>query len=518
MASKDRILLALKNDEEIKSFTTYLFSLGYETSIAKDGARALEASISDSPAILIVDTDLPIINGDRLFQILRNNPHTSKIPFLFISDSIVDVKGFRSGVDVFLIRPLNMEELHGRIRHTLTVKDSGGFASGEIEGRLRQMSLADILQFLHLNKKEGVLKITAADAAGNVFIKEGQIYNAVVGGVEKEKALFRLLQWNEGKFEFIPSPIGVTKKISTSTGNLLMEGMRQIDEFKKSQDEFPEKKALIRTRIEEAQLPQGLQPIIYEIIELLKTYQRVEDIVENATYTDYEVYKTIAGMMSKGILEEIHAKAGDTVSETVEFLTNDQAISIREKIISRFSDPHSLSAGKVFLIGTSGVLISTFIEFCRRIPGLTVSYKSSYVSNAKENPLGVVATLKLYGGMEINIFAVPSVKNMGPLWQSFSSNLIGLILLWNEDGGKDIKELVAAKQDILLKKRIPVVHVFSEAPADDVTGLRQTFNLKYKKAFNLKLDEPIFRMDSEMIFEIFYSLFSTLIKEDYVSA
>ncbi|MBI5885551.1 MAG: DUF4388 domain-containing protein [Deltaproteobacteria bacterium] len=518
MANKDKILLALKNDEEIKSFATYLYSLGYETATAKDGGRALEAAIAESPAIIVADTDLPVINGDRLFQILRNNPHTSKIPFLFISDAIVDIKGFRSGIDVFLVRPLNMEELHGRIKHTLTVKDSGGFASGEIEGRLRQMSLADILQFLHLNKKEGVLKITSADAAGNVFIKEGQIYNAAVGGVEKEKALFRLLQWTEGKFEFIPSPIAVTKKISTSTGNLLMEGMRQIDEFKKSQEEFPDKKALVRARVEEGQLPQGLQPIIYEIIELLKTYQRVEDVVENATYTDYEVYKTIAGMLAKGILEEVRAKAGDAVSETVEFLTNDQAISIREKIISRFSDPHSLSAGKVFLIATSGPLIGTFVEFCRRIPGFTVSYKSSYVSNAKENPLGLVATLKLYGGMEINIFAIPSIKHMGPLWKAFSSNLIGLILLWDEEGGKDIKELVAAKQDILVNKRVPVVHVFAESAGEDVTGVRQTFNLKYKKAFNLKLDEPIFKMDAEMIFEIFYSLFSTLIKEDYVSA
>ncbi|MBI5561506.1 MAG: response regulator [Deltaproteobacteria bacterium] len=517
MAGKDKILLALRNDEEIKSFTTYLYSLGYETVAVKDGARALEAAIAESPAILIADTDLPVINGDRLFQILRNNPHTSKIPFLFISDVIVDIKGFRSGVDIFLIRPLNMEELHGRIRHTLAVKDSGGFASGEIEGRLRQMSLADILQFLHLNKKEGVLKISSADMTGNVFIKEGQIYNAVSGNVEKEKALFRLLQWTEGKFEFIPSPIAVTKKISTSTGNILMEGMRQIDEFRKSQDQFPNKKMLLRARIEDAALPQGLQPIIYEIIELLKTYQKVEDLVENATYTDYEVYKTIAGMISKGILEEARAK-GESHSDTVEFLTNDQAISIREKIISRFSEAHNVSSGKVFLIASSGGLISAFVEHCRRIPGFSVSYKSSYVPNAKENPLGIVATLKLYGGMEINIFSIPSVKNMGPMWKSFSTNLIGLILLWNEEGGKDIKEMVAAKQDILLQRRIPVVHVFADTGGEDTTGGRQTFNLRYKKAFNLKLDEPIFRMDAEMVFEVFYSLFSTLIKEDYVSA
>jgi len=518
MPGKEKILLALKNDDESKAFTAYLFGMGYETSIAKDGARALETAIQESPAIIVVDSDLPVISGDRLFQILRNNPHTSKIPFLFVADAIIDVRGFRTGVDIFLVRPLNMEELHVRIRQTLSVKESGGFTSGEIEGQLRQMSLADILQFLHLNKKEGVLKISTGDIAGSVFIKDGQIYNAVTGGVEKEKALFRLLQWTDGKFEFLPSPIAITKKIQTSTGNLLMEGMRQIDEFKKSSDAFPSRKMTIKARVEESQLPQGLQPVVYEIFQLLKTYGQVEDIVENCTYTDYEVYKTILAMLSKGILEESKVK-GESLSETIDFLTHDQSISIREKIISRFSDTHSLNYGKIFLISTSGNIVEGFIELCRRIPGFKIIYKSaSFTPTSKENPLGTIAILKLYGGMEIHLFSIPTVKNMGPIWKSFSSNLIGLVLLWDEEGGKEIKEMVDAKQEILLQRRVPVVHVFADTADDkDGGGHKKAFNLKYKKAFNLKLDEPIFKMDSEMIFEIFYALFSTLIKEDYVT-
>ncbi|MEK6791034.1 MAG: DUF4388 domain-containing protein [Deltaproteobacteria bacterium] len=518
MIEKNKILLALKNEEESKVFTAYLFSMGYETMTAKDGARALESAIQSGPAIIIVDTDLPVIAGEKLFQILRNNPHTSKIPFLFISDSIVDVKGFRSGADIFLIRPLNMEELHARVRQTLSLKDGLGFGSGEIEGKLRQMSLADILQFLHLNKKEGVLKITSGDLTGSVFIKDGQICNAVVGNVEKDKALFRLLQWNEGRFEFIPSPIAVTRKIATSTGNVLMEGMRQMDEFKKNEAQFPDKKALLKSRIDASAMPQGLQPIIYEIMELLKTSQRVEDIVEMSTATDYEVYKTIVGMIARGIIEEQKFKPGEGPLEALEFLTHDQAVSIREKILSRFSDSGGAASGKIFLIASSGGLITSFLELCRRIPGFTVTYKSSYIQTSKENPLGPVAVLKLYGGMEINIFAIPTVRGTGPLWKSFSSNLVGMILLWDDEGGKDIKEMVAAKQDILLHRRIAVAHVFADVPADDAGAPRQTLNLKYKKAFNLKLDEPIFRMDKEMIFEVFYALFSNLIKEDYVTA
>lgn len=505
---KNRVLLALTGEEEIKTFSGFLSGFGFDILSVTDGAHALELAIQETPSIIIADTALAVIKGERLFQILRNNPHTSRIPFLFISDSVADIKGFRTGVDIFLLRPVNLEETYSRIRQTLSAR-SAPLGTKEIEGRLAHMSLADLLQFLHLNRKEGELRLTAGEKQGGIFIKDGNIHNAVLDGVEREKALFRLLQWPDGKFEFIPKTVSTAKKIRSTTGNLLMEGMRQIDEFKKKEDQFPGKKTVLKAKIEVAALPKGLQPIIYEILQAVKDHSKVEDVIERCPYPDYEVYKTLSGMIAKGVLEE--EKTGEDTAAREEFLTTDQMISIREKIMSRFADMTGLNYGKITIISTSGGLVADLLQECRKIPGFTINTRSAFSELAMVNPMGEVASFKLYGGMDLVLFSIPSAKDMGPVWRAFSASLVGLILIWDEETIDGIKDLAAAKKDILLHRRVPVVHVYKGRSADESA---------FRKALNLKLDEHLFRIDSgekDTVFEVFYSLFGNLIKEGHAA-
>lgn len=506
------ILLAFRNDDDIRTLSGYFSGLGFGVSTVKDGARALELAIELVPSIIIADTELPVISGEKMFQILRNNPHTSTIPFVFISRGISDIKGFRTGVDIFLLRPINMEELYGRVRQSLLARGpEAAESSKEIEGNLSHMSLPDILQFLHLNNKEGELRITSGGSCGRVFVKGGQIFNAMLDGVEKEKALFRLLQWNDGKFEFAPKTVSITKKITASSGNLLMEGMRQMDEFRKRQDQFPDRNSLIKPRIKPEALPKGLLPVVYEIMELLKTYPKVEELVEHSAFTDLDVYQTLASMVAKGLIE---AHKPEALKDHAEFLTQDQMISIREKIMSRFADASDLNSANIFLLSNSGDAVNSFVRQCLSIPGFSSVRKTSG-PYASAEPLGTVARFRLYGGMDLNIFSVPSVKNMGPICKAFSRNIIGLILLWDHAGGKDLKDLSGARKEILSQRRVPVSYICAGkgAGAEDMSSYRQTLNLRP--------DEPLFKLtpgEDGMIFEILYSLFGSLIKDDYAGA
>jgi len=313
---KFKTLIALNDEEEAAAFTGYLTGMGFECLRASDGAGALELAIQELPAVILADISLPVIGGEKLFRILRNNPHTSRVPFLFISDHVADIKGFRAGVDIFLTRPLNLEETYARLRHTLS--DRGSTASKVIEGKLSHMPLPDLIQFLHLNRKEGELKVASGGKTGSVLMKEGNIFNATLEGAEREKALFRMLQWAEGGFEFTPGAVTTPRKIKGATGNLLMEGMRQFDEFRKRQDEFPGPKAVLKLKVDPASLPKGLQPIIHEIVLLVRSNPRVFDVVERCHYPDYEVLTTISSMLAKGVLE---VEKGADEGPAEEFLT-----------------------------------------------------------------------------------------------------------------------------------------------------------------------------------------------------
>ena len=141
---KKTILIALKDDAETGTFTTSLSGLNHDLLPIKDGGRALELALVNLPSLFIADIDLPVINGERLFQILRSNPQTSRIPFLFISNSVKDIKGFRTGIDIFLMRPINQEELVARVRHTLLSKASIAQQGHRGQARIYPLSIVQV--------------------------------------------------------------------------------------------------------------------------------------------------------------------------------------------------------------------------------------------------------------------------------------------------------------------------------------------------------------------------------------
>ncbi|MEK7688892.1 MAG: DUF4388 domain-containing protein, partial [Deltaproteobacteria bacterium] len=205
-----KILIASGDSGSLTSLSEYLKDKGFNILTSMDGASVLEIALNERPSIIIIETDLPVIDGERVFQILRNNPHTAEIPFIFMGAEAVEIKGFRRDIDSLLLQPIKDEEIFRRVNRAFAYQKGevkGAIGDKEIEGRLSHISLGDLLQILHLNRKEGVLKVSYENKEGLIYIKEGVIYNAVIGNIEKEKALFRLLSWHDGKFEFSPKPV-----------------------------------------------------------------------------------------------------------------------------------------------------------------------------------------------------------------------------------------------------------------------------------------------------------------------
>ena len=65
---------------------------GYETEVFTDGFAAVKAIVSEPPALIIADKELPSINGIELCKILKTGSDKNSIPFILISvdDSVFD--------------------------------------------------------------------------------------------------------------------------------------------------------------------------------------------------------------------------------------------------------------------------------------------------------------------------------------------------------------------------------------------------------------------------------------------
>jgi hypothetical protein len=293
-----------------------------------------------------------------------------------------------------------------------------------------------------------------------------------------------------------------------------MEGMRQIDELEKAKHLFPESNSLLKTKADTSTLPKGLKPIIYELLFLIDFYPRTGDIVEHCSFPDYEVYQTLHTLINRGILEEVKSvKTRKDVS--LELITPAQAIKIKEKVISRWADMLSVNFGKIFIASTSPKLSKEFIYACKKLPGFSIDLKMASSRKAKGERIGEIGKLKLYGGLEVILFSVPTSQTLAPLLKAFSSNLIGLLLLWDEQNADELSQLVSTKNNILSRRRVPVLHIFGGSK-----GLDRELSASFKKTFNLKHDEPLFtfKEDNEVIVKIFKSFFEQLTKEDYVTS
>jgi DNA-binding response OmpR family regulator len=98
----------------------YLIDWGYEPVITKDGVEALHViTNANAPRLMIVDWMMPNMDGPSLIQQTREiNPNRSNYIIMLTAkagDEAV-VSAFESGADDYLAKPIDADELYGRIR------------------------------------------------------------------------------------------------------------------------------------------------------------------------------------------------------------------------------------------------------------------------------------------------------------------------------------------------------------------------------------------------------------------
>lgn len=111
-----KILLA-EHDKDIASITkNYLVSRGYFTVMCHNGEEALHHFRRERVDFVLVDVDIPVINGfDLVTEIRKKN---REIPIVFLGTNKHQseiIKGFNVGADDFIALPFSMEELGMRI-------------------------------------------------------------------------------------------------------------------------------------------------------------------------------------------------------------------------------------------------------------------------------------------------------------------------------------------------------------------------------------------------------------------
>ena len=116
-------ILVVDDDEAINELIKLNLELfGYDTISAKDGIQGYTLAKQETPDLIILDVMMPDVDGYTVAKRIRENPETKDIPILMLTalNQLEDkVRGFDIGVDDYLTKPFEMEELKVRVRALL---------------------------------------------------------------------------------------------------------------------------------------------------------------------------------------------------------------------------------------------------------------------------------------------------------------------------------------------------------------------------------------------------------------
>jgi len=115
-------LLVVDDEPDLLKVTLLrLKKTGYEVFGCVDGQEALDLAREIIPDLIILDVYLPVISGDDVVKILKNDDELKHIPIILISAStrILDEKAWGSGAHAYLAKPFEPEELISTVKNIL---------------------------------------------------------------------------------------------------------------------------------------------------------------------------------------------------------------------------------------------------------------------------------------------------------------------------------------------------------------------------------------------------------------
>jgi two-component system cell cycle response regulator DivK len=113
------VLVVEDNDKSMKLFRDVLHASGYSTFEATTGEQAVELALVHKPALVLMDVQLPGIDGVEALEQLRQDERTSSIPVLALTAQAM--RGDRdrflaAGFDGYVSKPVDVDGLLHAVR------------------------------------------------------------------------------------------------------------------------------------------------------------------------------------------------------------------------------------------------------------------------------------------------------------------------------------------------------------------------------------------------------------------
>lgn len=312
---KDLILVV---DDELDNrvmMRYFLESWGYDVELAADGKEALGKVVAKLPSLVLLDLEMPVMNGFETCQRLKGAPETEHIPvimFTGLEQTADKVKGIRGGADDYVVKTVDPEELQARIEMILrrtrryeapapggAPQDAGDQA---VSGSLSELYFPEAMQLILAYGKSGLLHLRDGDREGRVYLRDGQVVHAAYGDLEGESAFYELALWKSGHFGFQVGETAERETIQRSGTNLLIEATRRLDEWNLISSKIPNFDVVPRRTPFDEENSIRLTRVDWSVLRHIDGKRSIREIVESQELDLFETGRIIFGLLTVGIV------------------------------------------------------------------------------------------------------------------------------------------------------------------------------------------------------------------------
>jgi DNA-binding response OmpR family regulator len=206
---------------------------GHNVVTADNGVKALGMALQVEPDIILSDVQMPVMDGWQLVRMLRARPTLAQIPVIFVTALDSDeqrLQGYRLGVDDYIAKPFNDDELALRVQRVLErarAYPRNIASSKALRGTLSHVSLASLLAFVEVEQRTGLLLIVRPDEIATLYLRDGNIVRIdlpeTVADLEGVERLHFVLNWTDGRFELAEAEVDDEDTIGVATSAALLE-------------------------------------------------------------------------------------------------------------------------------------------------------------------------------------------------------------------------------------------------------------------------------------------------------
>lgn len=177
--------------------------------------------------------------------------------------------------------------------------------STALEGDLENLALPELIQFFHLQGRDGVLAVSGPDGSplAALWYERRALVHALAFGLEGADAIYAALTITRGRFEFVldhPSP--PPRTVRDSVQNLILEGLRRLETGWNVEAVLPADDQSLFVSPEPPQDDIRLTAREWSILSLVNGKRTIRQVIEATGRPEEDVRTVLAGLLAADLV------------------------------------------------------------------------------------------------------------------------------------------------------------------------------------------------------------------------